>query len=664
MKKAVAASITSIVLSLLSLAASAQAPKPHEVEDFIRKPKFNDIKISPTGAYYAATVVVPAGRKTILVVVRRADNKLTAQVHIPGDRTHVAGFWWVSDTRIVVSAAQKIGEHEEPRLTGDLYAINADGGKGELLVGQTLQVDSLGTNIRGKRQEEISAFLLDDLPHDDKNVLIKVTPFSADPYTRVERLDTFSGRRVAVTRAPVRNASFLSDNAGIVRFAWGKTTELVIETYYRAGEGDEWKLVSTSDVDGLVEYPMGFAPDDKTVYMGVQHKQGPDSVVAWNTETNERKEVLRDDNTDPYPIVVNGVLHGVGFMDGLPRKVFFDEQSAIARLQRKLEKAFPGQSVNITSATADGKLVMVKVWSDTNPGDIYLFDTVANKANYLDSLSNWIEPAALASARPVSFKVRDGLEIQGYLTSPVGKEAKNVPLVVLVHGGPFAISDSWGFDKEVQILAAHGYAVLQVNFRGSGNHGHAFHHAGRREWGGKMQDDITDATKWVIQQGIADPARICLYGASYGGYAALMGVAKEPDLYRCAAGYVGVYDLPTFYTDDITQGSKSGRNFVSEWVGPKEALAAVSPNRLANRIKVPVFLAAGGEDEIAPIQHTEMMEKALRAANVPVEAIYYPTEGHGFYKTENEREYYGKLLTFFQRHLGGRAPVIVAPEKK
>ncbi|MBX3710946.1 MAG: S9 family peptidase [Lysobacter sp.] len=662
MKNAVSALLVAIAIAIAAPASFAQAPKPHEVEDFIRKPKFNDIKISPTGEYYAATVAVE--RKTILVVLRRSDNKPTAQVHIPGDRTHVAGFWWVSDKRIVVSAAEKIGEQEEPRLTGDLYAVNADGGKGELLVGQTLQVDTMGTNIRGKRQEDVAAFLLDDLPADDKNVLIKVIPFTADPYTRVERMDTFSGRRVAVTRAPVRNASFLTDNAGVVRFAWGQKTDLVVETYYRAGEGDEWKLVSTSDVDGLAEYPLGFAPDNKTVYMQVQHKEGPDSVVAWNIDANERKEVLRDDDTDPYPVAVNNVLHGVGLMDGLPRKVFFDEQSGIALLQRKLEKAFPGQAVTITSATSDGKLVMVKVWSDTNPGDLYVFDTVANKADYLDSLSNWIDPAALARVKPISFKARDGLDIHGYLTSPAGKEAQNAPLVVLVHGGPFGVSDVWGFDREAQLLAAHGYAVLQVNFRGSGNHGYAFLHAGRREWGGKMQDDITDATKWAIQQGIADPDRICIYGASYGGYASLMGVAKEPELYRCAAGYVGLYDLPTLHTDGDIRESRRGKNEITEWHGSREQLAAVSPNRLASRIKVPVFLAAGGQDRRTPMKHTEMMEKALRAANVPVEAIYYPTEGHGFYKTENEREYYGKLLAFFQRHLGGRAPVIVASGKK
>jgi dipeptidyl aminopeptidase/acylaminoacyl peptidase len=270
----------------------------------------------------------------------------------------------------------------------------------------------------------------------------------------------------------------------------------------------------------------------------------------------------------------------------------------------------------------------------------------------------------VAEVKPVSFKARDGLDIQGYLTVPVGSEARNSPLIVYIHGGPYNINDTWGFDQDAQILAAHGYAVLQVNYRGSGNHGRAFVQAGRREWGGKMQDDITDATKWAIQQGIADPTRICLFGASYGGYASLMGVAKEPALYRCAAGYVGVYDLPTMHSDGDIRDSGSGKTYINEWIGPKQDVASVSPTRLADRIKVPVFLAAGGEDERAPIQHTEVMEKALRKAGVPVEAVYYPTEGHGFYKLENEREFYGKLLSFFHRHLGGRAPVLtVAPAK-
>ena len=450
------------------------------------------------------------------------------------------------------------------------------------------------------------------------------------------------------------------DNAGKVRFASGQDIDLSKRLYYRAADANEWKLISDSGKSGLAEYPLGFSADDSIVYLQVEQAQGPDAIVAWDIASDKRTEVFRDDNTDPSPIYVEGKLYGVRLIDGLPRAHFFDPQSAVAKLYRKLEKAFAGQRVDITSMTADGKLALVLADGDRNPGDFFIFDTVANKAERLLGRKDWIDPQRAAEIKPVSFKARDGLAIQGYLTVPVGAEAKNAPLIVYIHGGPYGVYDTWRFDQDTQILAAHGYAILQVNYRGSGNHGHAFTAAGKREWGGKMQDDITDATQWAIQQGIADPKRICLYGASYGGYASLMGAAKEPALYRCAAGYVGVYDLPTMHTDGDIRDNASGRNYLNEWVGSRQNVAQVSPTRLADRIKIPVFLAAGGEDERAPIQHTEMMEKALRNAGVPVEALYDPTEGHGFYKLENEREFYTKLLSFFQKHLGGRAPVVIA----
>jgi len=195
--------------------------------------------------------------------------------------------------------------------------------------------------------------------------------------------------------------------------------------------------------------------------------------------------------------------------------------------------------------------------------------------------------------------------------------------------------------------------VLQVNYRGSGNYGRAFQAAGAKQWGGAMQDDLTDATRWAIAQGHADPSRICIYGASYGAYAALMGAAKEAGLYKCAAGYVGVYDLPMMFTAGDIQRSGSGETYLKDWLGDPQKLAAVSPVNLAAQIKVPVFLAAGGEDERAPIRHTKRMEEALKKAGVPVESLYYPTEGHGFYTDAHRREYYAKLLAFLSRSLGG-----------
>ena len=651
-------SALSAILSVLPVVATAQSPKPYDIEDFIRKQKFEDIKISPTGEYYAATVRVE--RKTALAILRRADNKLMASMSVPGDRTHVDDFWWVNANRVLISPSEKFGAQEKPQLTGELYAVNVDGGQGGILVGFRVQGEGPGTRIQPRKVEEVAAFLVDDLPGSDKNVIISVSPFSADPFTRVEKMDVYTGRRLAITQAPVRNAGFLTDNAGNVRFASGEDIDLSKRLYYREPDGNEWKLINDTRVSGFAQYPLGFSPDDKIVYLQVEQAQGPDAIVAWDIAADKKTEVFRDDNTDPTPIYVEGKLYGVRLMDGLPRTHFFDPQSPVAKLYRKMEKAFAGQRVDITSMTADGKIALVLADGDRNPGDFFIFDSTTNQAERLLGRKEWLDPVRVAEVKPVSFKARDGLEIQGYLTVPVGGEAKNAPLIVYIHGGPYNVYDTWGFDQDTQILAAHGYAVLQVNFRGSGNHGHAFVQAGRREWGGKMQDDITDATKWAIQQGIADPARICLYGASYGGYASLMGVAKEPALYRCAAGYVGVYDLPTMHTDGDIRDSGSGKTYLNEWIGPKQDVASVSPTRFADRIKVPVFLAAGGEDERAPIQHTEMMEKALRKAGVPVDAVYYPTEGHGFYKLENEREFYAKLLAFFHKHIGGRAPVVVA----
>jgi dipeptidyl aminopeptidase/acylaminoacyl peptidase len=206
------------------------------------------------------------------------------------------------------------------------------------------------------------------------------------------------------------------------------------------------------------------------------------------------------------------------------------------------------------------------------------------------------------------------------------------------------------------MLSQAGYSVLRVNFRGSGNYGRAFMHAGGLEWGRKMQDDLTDATKWAVEQGIADANRICLYGASYGGYAALMGAAREPSLYRCAAGYVGVYDMDEFHEDD-SDYSRSRESWVLDWLGEAESMREISPVALASNIKVPVFLAAGGTDRRVPIVHSKRMEKALKKAGTPVESLYFDTEGHGFYTEPHRREYYTRLLAFLSRHLGGSTTV-------
>lgn len=653
-----------IVLAVAAAAGLLATPAADAVDvaAFVKKDRFEEIKISPKGDFYAATV--PMEDRTVLAVMSRAENKIVTTFNT-GRNTDVAGFVWVSPQQLVVSTAEKFGEMDEPRLTGELFVVNTSG-RAEMLVGQRLDHQQTGTNIKTKKAESVAAFLTDDLPADDRNVIISVMPFSADPFTRAERMDVGSGRRAAVARAPVRNARFVTDNSGIVRFARGAGTDNVNKLYYRTGEGAEWTLVNDEISSKRIELPIGFSEDNSIAYLQVEHATGPDSIVAMDVASRERKEVLRDDNVDPERIIRRpgtAIPVGVVLLDGKPRTAFFDAGSPEARMQRSLEAAFPGEFPFVTSSTDDGRLTLVQTGSDRNPGDFFVFDTATKKADHLISSRDWFDPGDMATATPISLKARDGTALHGFLTVPRAG-GKNLPTVVMPHGGPFGIFDQWQFDTDRQLLAAAGYAVLQVNFRGSGNHGRAFRMAGARQWGGTMQDDVTDATRWAVEQGFSDPQRMCIFGSSYGGYAALMGVAKEPSLYRCAVGYVGVYDLPMMHSRGDIQKFGSGETFLNEWIGPKAELGAVSPNRMADRIKVPVFLAAGGEDERAPIEHSRMMEKALIAAGVPVETLYYPNEGHGFYVEANRTAFYTRLLAFLNRHIGGASASGVASASK
>ena len=645
------------LLLLVGMPALAQVP----VDAFVKKDKFGDIVISPDGKYYAATV--PREDSTGLLVIRRADSSVATALNL-GKDINVNDIWWVNNERILFNITEQYGTLDTPSPTGELYAVNANGGTIEGLVGWRVLGPTTGTRLGSKREEQVFAWLVDDLPNDDRNVLIAVAPFSAEPFSRVEKMDVVTGKRTFVTKVPVARADFSTDNNGVVRFAIGHGSDNASKLFYRSGEDAEWELVNDENASGVVESPIGFSADNAIAYLRTERKQGPDAILAFDPATKKRTEVLRDAVVDPADILYRAgsgsVPIGARFVDGGIRTEFFDKASPEARLQRSLEAAFKGQSVSITSTTTDGKLVMLGASSPQNPGDFFVFDTVARKADRVISRREWLNPAAMSDMKAVTLKSRDGLDLHGYLTLPFGSDGKNLPAVVVPHGGPFDIFDTPEFNSEVQILTQAGYAVLQVNFRGSGNYGRSFKQAGARQWGKAMQDDITDATKWLSAQGIADASRICIYGASYGAYAAMVGAAREPALYKCAAGLVGVYDLDKWTSE---RGSQSRETYAREWVGEGPMLAASSPINMAAQIKVPVFLSAGGEDTIAPIAHTKKMEAALKKAGVQVQTLYFPNEGHGYYDVAHRREFYAKLLDFLADNLGGKRAAPPKSEK-
>jgi dipeptidyl aminopeptidase/acylaminoacyl peptidase len=621
-----------LAAALLAPAATAQV----NIDAFVRKDKFGDIVMSPDGTYYAVTVPRDEGG-TGLMVIRRADKTVATAVNF-GREVNVDDMWWVSDERIVFDVARKYGSLDAPVGTGELMAINANGGRSEVLVSSN----------------DYSAALVDDLPGDERNVIVSLMPYNTEPFARAERMDAHTGKSVFLVKAPVARASFATDNAGVVRLAHGFSNSNMGKLYYRAGDDAEWVLVNDESVTGTDEFPIGFSADNATVYLQAERKDGPDAIVAFDPASARRTDVLRDARVDPAGILYapgTGIPVGARYVDGTIRTEFFDKSSPQARQQRSLEAAFKGQAVHVTSATRDGKLLMLGVESPRNPGEFFIFDTTAKKADAVISRRSWINPAALSDMRPVDLAARDGLALHGYLTLPPGSDGKGLPAVIVPHGGPFGIFDRPTFDDDVQVLAQAGYAVLQVNYRGSGNYGRAFRMAGAKQWGGRMQDDLTDATRWLAAQGIADPARICIYGASYGAYAALMGAAREPDLYKCAAGLVGVYDLKAVVKDT---GTHAGAAWMREWIGEGPGLETLSPINLASAVKVPVFLSAGGEDVVAPIAQTKKMESALKKAGVPVETLYFPNEGHGYYVDAHRREFYARLLDFLATHVGGK----------
>jgi dipeptidyl aminopeptidase/acylaminoacyl peptidase len=643
-----------LLLLAAALATPVSAASTVDLEPWLRREGFVDVELSPDGEHLAATVA--REDQTVLVVIRRSDRKAKASFSL-GANTHVSDFEWVTPERLIVSVAEKFGVLETPIPTGELYAVNIDGSRAKLLVGLRATGDEEG-EIIGERfnSRAVAAYLLDTLPDDPRNVLIATWPFGPLPTPRVERMDIHTGKRMPVVVAPLPRARFTTDRSRKVRLAVGMAADNVSKLYHRAAGGGEWTLINDEAASGSVETPIGFDAAGRVAYLRAERAEGPDALVAYDTIERTRKELLRDADLDPWTI-----LHaagpgrepiGVAYTGAAVRTAFFDPEHPEARRQRGLEKAFGGLPVLPVSASADGRFALALSWSAQNPGDFFLFDTENAHADRLLSRRSWIDPATSADVAPVRLAARDGLALDGFVTRPRGSQGR-LPLVVMPHGGPIGLFDRLAYDDDAQLLAAAGYAVLQVNYRGSGNRGRRFLHAGARQWGKGMQDDLTDATRWAIAEGIADPERICLVGGSYGAYASMMGLAREPDLYHCGVGYVGVYDLAMMADDSIRRGD-SAQSWMADWIGDDAALRAASATTHAADIKDPVLLVAGGRDRVAPEAHTRAMQKALESAGVTVDTLYVPSEGHGFFAEKNRRAYATRLLAFLAKHLGGK----------
>ncbi|MFT3762632.1 MAG: prolyl oligopeptidase family serine peptidase [Pseudoxanthomonas sp.] len=473
-----------------------------------------------------------------------------------------------------------------------------------------------------------------------------------EPDTVIFRVDTRTGERKEVERTDGR-ASYQFDQTGEarLRITWDDNDEPVL--HYRRNKGDAWSPLPKS-IAGRLIYNARFASDNNMVYALVTDGMEPAQAYRIDLQAGTRTKLAGNPDVAVSGFMyagLGGVPFAVTYDAHAPSLQYIDPESDWAKLHATLMKLFPGEMLTFNSFSRDGNKVLFAVWSDRDSGSYYVHDRATNNVQKIIDYRDWLKPEAMAQMRPIEFTNRSGQKIYGFYTSR-GTGPK--PMVVMAHGGPFNVYDSWGFDDEVQFLASHGYAVLQVNYRGSDGRGEGFERAGWKGWGTTIQDDITDGVHWAIDQKLADPERICTFGASFGGYTALIQPILNPGMYKCAIGYVGVYDLPLLRKTDKNMGQrKRTARFFDRTLGTDmDALAKISPVQRVADLNVPVMLVHGSDDRTADLNQYKAMNAALRTAGKPAETFLASGEGHGFYKPENRAELFRRLEAFLNKYIG------------
>ncbi|GGA75849.1 peptidase S9 [Arenimonas soli] len=618
-----------LLAALIALPATVLA-KPVElpIGDFFKDPEFTSVSLSPSGKYI--TVSVPQGDQTVLAAFEVDGMKLVGKWNY-GSKKHIDRVSWVNDERFLMYVSEKLGRFDFRVGTPDVYASNVDG---------TQRADMPNLGFYG---------IVDKNWDDPRTILVQRSVDSAF----LSKYDVYNGRVTTVATAPVRFGSFILDHDRKVRYVVGQEEDL--ETVTMRRDGDRWTTIHSSEMGGAVRNPVTFDSENKRVFFQVSEDGEPARLVLRDPESREETPVASNPNVDSIGYLYSSderELLAVAYMDGVPNYVFVNQDHPESKTYAGLINAFPDKAVSFGGISRDGRKVLFRAYSDVDPGAYYLFDRETGRAQFLLASRDWIKPEQMSEMTPISFTARDGTRVHGYLTIPQGSSGTNLPLILHPHGGPHGPRDMWGFNPEVQFLANRGYAVLQVNFRGSGGYGTAFERMGYRNWGTTMIDDMTDAVDWAIGQGVADKDRICTYGASYGGYAALQTVVREPTKYRCTIGYVGVYSLPLMFKDGDIPEREEGRNYLNR-VMPEGLAAqqAQSPAYNVDKIRIPVMLVQGAKDERVPISQYELLKKNLEKAGRPPEVtIVEAKEGHGFYDYDNQVELYTAMEAFLDKH--------------
>lgn len=647
--------LSPLVLVLVLAAAPCKADSG-ELERFFTPTDYSIARLSPDGKHFAITAIVDSSAK---LVILNSQTRQPVALFTTERNREIEYFWWANSERVVFSQSISQGWLDYPLSTGELFALNIDNSRKFAIAGWAAG-DTSGTfdvihTIPGDRKK------IRVVRRPVKNNRIdeaRPTAYKLDVYKRPRQQtgtnlqqNALKDRRIS----PYPWGSFITDNDGDIRLAWYIDREGLLKISILKDK--QWQEMPEFTPDaaqllGDLRAPiLGFDSSNNGLYYLAEGNHQTAALFHYDLDTGKRKILFEHPqfDIDRWDMIraSDGEIIGVNLLGTFPEAVFFTEHPETESL-KNVHKTFPYQRVTVYNYSDDGQLALLDVRGDQNPGALYLLNRTSNSLAPLFSRRSQIDPKDMSTREPFTIKNDEGMDLFGFVTLPTS--VSKPPLLVIPHGGPHGVADTFLFDAEAQFFASQGFAVLQVNFRGSGGYGTPLLAAGAGEWADGMIDDIQLATRWALQQNMADPDRVCIYGGSYGAFAALSSVIQAPELYQCAAGYAGVYDLSIMYESDVPF-IPAGKAYLKQVIGTDKArLRSQSPVYHADDIQVPVFIAHGGEDKRAPLAHATALLAAMDKAGVDYEFMIEPDEGHGFFDTSHRLDYYNRLLGFLKKH--------------
>ena len=653
---------------------AVQNPSFSNIANFSKIPDVYSVKISPDGSMIGILRKIEDERIVSIIDLETSSH---IETHRFIKKGQIGDFEWLSNKRLIFTRVTTFSGENRLYPSGDIYAVDIDGKKGIMLTGRNAKRSSDTSKDDPKKRATIENMLEEDPEH----ILVKF--YSSDLFFKLYRVNVYDGKMERIASPPIRQPEYIYDTSGNLIAAGGINLNYEVQIYIfnknvpkellsskrffqidpsiervivsspgkTKKKNPNWTLWRTTKWDETL-LPISF-DKEKGVLVTKEHG-GQDLVGIYQTnfKDGKKKLIYRNKTVDIGSTYIdeNDNLYAVGLNNGYPSYVFLAGNSKYKQHRKKLINKFPGQRISIESYSDDNKKLTLFTSSDVNPGSFFLYDVVKDEIRPLAKYWSSIDYNNLSMMDPFSFEARDGSTIYGFYTPSRTSKPEDSPTILFPHGGPEA-RDYWGFDEKVQLLSSEGYNVVQINFRGSSGYGLKYQRFIYGNWDGVL-NDLFDGVEYLSKISAIDINKICINGASYGGYAAAQGAIMRPDLFKCAISNVGVFDLPGLYEKGDMQQSRGGKVMLDLRLGTdKEKQKRMSPFYNVEKLSVPFFLIHGENDIRAPFEDAVRFSDLLNKKGIKHEKLFIEKEGHGYANEEVREQVNSRVISFFDKHL-------------